>query len=94
MFQLGFKCEPAPKGVAAVRQEIIGDLAAEVEAVLPMLPEPLRGNLKQGYDAFSAQEDIASDENEDLFEECDNVFYKHEQLIIDILYETAKSFVM
>ena len=29
MFQLGFKCEPAPKGTAAVRQEIIGDLAAE-----------------------------------------------------------------
>ncbi len=29
MFQLGFKCEPADKGMAAVRQEIIGDLAAE-----------------------------------------------------------------
>ena len=29
MFQLGFKCEPAPKGDAAVRQEIVGDLAAE-----------------------------------------------------------------
>ena len=71
-----------------------GDLVAEVEAVLLMLPEPLRGNLKQGYDAFSAQEDIASDENEDLFEECDNVFYEHEQLIIDILYEAAKNFVM
>ena len=29
MFQLGFKCEPAPHGEAAVRQEIVGDLAAE-----------------------------------------------------------------
>ena len=29
MFQLGFKCQPAPRGEAAVRQEIIGDLAAE-----------------------------------------------------------------
>ena len=29
MFQLGFKCEPAEKGEAAVRQEVIGDLAAE-----------------------------------------------------------------
>ncbi len=29
MFQLGFKCEPAGMGEAAVRQEIIGDLAAE-----------------------------------------------------------------
>ena len=29
MFQLGFKCRPAPRGEAAVLQEIIGDLAAE-----------------------------------------------------------------
>ena len=29
MFQLGFKCEPPTTGVAAVRQEAIGDLAAE-----------------------------------------------------------------
>ena len=29
MFQLGFKCEPIENGDAAVRQEIIGDLAAE-----------------------------------------------------------------
>ena len=29
MFQLGFKCEPCDRGEAAIRQEIIGDLAAE-----------------------------------------------------------------
>ena len=29
MFQLGFKSEPADRGVEAVRREIIGDLAAE-----------------------------------------------------------------
>ena len=29
MFQLGFKCEPAQRGEAAVRQEVVGDLAAE-----------------------------------------------------------------
>ena len=29
MFQLGFKCEPIGRGEAAVRQEMIGDLAAE-----------------------------------------------------------------
>ncbi len=29
MFQLGFKCPPLGKGEAAVRQELIGDLAAE-----------------------------------------------------------------
>ena len=30
MFNLGFKCEPLGKGEEAIRQEIIGDLAAEV----------------------------------------------------------------
>ena len=68
-----------------------GDLAAEVEAVLPMLPEPLRENLNRAYTAFAAQKDIADDTNDELFEECDDVFYEHEQLLIDILYESAKS---
>jgi hypothetical protein len=68
-----------------------GDLAVEVEAVLSMLPEPLRENLARGYAAFSAQDDISDDVNDELFEECDDVFYEHEQLIIDIIYETAKN---
>ena len=29
MFQIGFKCEPTGSGIDAIRQEIIGDLAAE-----------------------------------------------------------------
>ena len=69
-----------------------GDLAVEVEAVLSMLPEPLRENLARGYAAFSEQDDISDDINDELFEECDDVFYEHEQLIIDIIYETAKNF--
>ena len=71
-----------------------GDLAVEVEAVLSMLPEPLRENLARGYVAFSEQDDISDDVNDVLFEECDDVFYEHEQLIIDIIYEAAKSFVI
>ena len=30
LFQLGFKCEPSQLGIQAVRQEFIGDLAAEM----------------------------------------------------------------
>ena len=71
-----------------------GDLAAEVEAVLSMLPEPLRENLARGYTAFSKQDDISDDVNDEIFEECDDVFYEHEQLIIDIIYEAAKNFTM
>ena len=62
--------------------------------MLSMLPEPLRGNLSRGYAAFTAQANIDDDVNDALFEECDNVFYEHEQLIIDIIYEAAKSFTM
>ena len=71
-----------------------GDPAAEVDAVLAMLPEPLRENLARGYAAFSAQEDISDDVNDELFEKCDDVFYEHEQLIIDIIYEAAKNFAV
>lgn len=69
-----------------------GDLSVEVEAVLSMLPEPLRENLARGYAAFSEQDDIADDVNDELFEECDDIFYEHEQQIIDIIYEAAKNF--
>ena len=68
-----------------------GDLAAEVEAVLSILPDPLRENLARGYAAFSAQDDISDDVNDDLFEEYDNIFYKHEQLIIDMIQEAANN---
>lgn len=71
-----------------------GDLKAEVEAILPILPEPLRGNLKRGYDAFAAQEDICDDDNEELFEECDDVFYEHEQLLMDILKQYADTLTL
>ena len=66
-----------------------GDLAVEVEAVLSMLPEPLRENLARGYAAFSEQDDISDDVNDELFEECDDVFYEHEQLIIDMIQAAA-----
>ena len=62
-----------------------GDLKAEVDQILPVLPNPLRDNLKRAYDAFSGQEDICDDENDPLFEECDDVFYENEQLLLDIL---------
>ena len=71
-----------------------GGLVTEVDAVLSMLPQPLQENLARGYAAFSAQGDISDDANDELFEECDDVFYEHEQLIIDIIYEAAKSFTL
>lgn len=71
-----------------------GDLAVEVEAVLSMLHDPLRENLARGYAVFSEQDDISDDVNDGLFEECDDVFYEHEQDIIDMIYEAAKNFTV
>ena len=68
-----------------------GVLTEEVEAVLSMLPEPLRENLARGYAAFSEQDNISGDINDALFEKCDDVFYEHEQLIIDIIQEAANN---
>lgn len=68
-----------------------GDLSAAVALILPMLPSPLHENLKRGYDAFAAQEDICDDDNDDLFEECDDVFYENEQLLINVLQAYADS---
>ena len=68
-----------------------GYLGEEVEKLLAVLPNPLYDNLKRGYAAFAAQEDICDDENEELFEECDDVFYENEQMLIDILKTYADS---
>ena len=68
-----------------------GDLNADVEKILPVLPHPLNDNLKRAYDAFTGQEDIYDDENDELFEECDDVFYQNENLLMDILKLYASS---
>ena len=70
------------------------NLHEAVSVILPVLPEPLRGNLKKGYDAFCAQEDISDDSNDDLFEECDEIFYENEQLLMDILRGYADSLTL
>lgn len=65
------------------------DMDAAVRRILPALPEPLRGNLARAYEAFAAQPKIDDDSNDDLFSECDDVFYKNEQLLLDILEKHA-----
>ena len=70
------------------------DLKSAVEKILPILPEPLNENLKKAYDAFSGQEDICDDENDDLFGECDRVFYDNEQCLLDLLKMYAHSMVL
>jgi len=71
-----------------------GDLDADVRTILPMVPELLRSNLKKGYEAFSAQEDISDDGNDDLFDECDALFYDNEHLLLEILKEYSQNIAL
>lgn len=61
------------------------DLHSAVTTLLATLPPVLCNNLKRGYDAFSAQNDICDDNNEELFDKCDEIFYENESFILDIL---------
>ena len=66
------------------------DVKAEVEALLTILPEPLKDNLQRGYEAYRACPD-AECENDEVFSECDDVFYEHESLISALLEAYAET---
>ena len=68
-----------------------GDVQAAAKVLLFILPEPLLSNFRKAYEAFSGQEDICDDVNDSLFDECDDIFGKYEQLILDMLAAHAKS---
>ena len=65
-----------------------GDVQAEVKAVLSLLPEVLKSNLQRAWDAYQTCPD-AEDENDDLFSECDDVFYANEQPLCDLIQHYA-----
>lgn len=71
-----------------------GRLNAELEKLWAVLPNPLYDNLKRAYDAFASQEDICDDVNDELFDECDEVFYENEHLVADILKKYADSLTL
>lgn len=68
-----------------------GDVQTAAKVLLSILPEPLLSNFRKAYEAFSGQEDICDDVNDSLFDECDDIFGKYEQLILDMLAAYAKS---
>lgn len=68
----------------------IGDVKAEVETLLTILPEPLKGNLQRAWEAYEHNPD-AEDENDEIFSDCDDVFYEHEQAINELLEKYAET---
>ena len=65
-----------------------GDVAAEVAVLLSVLPEPLLSNLRRAYDSFVSQTDV-DDEDEQLLEECDDMFYAQEAMLNALLENYA-----
>ena len=73
----------------------ISDLKAEVDAVLAVLPEPLKGNLQQACEAYLAQEETGDyDASDNVFNACDDVFYANEQLLIALLQGYAETMTL
>ncbi len=70
------------------------DLKAAVDVLFSALPGVLRDNLQRAYDTFSMQEEIDDDVNDELFQQCDDVFWENEQLLLDILQEYAESLTL
>ena len=85
------KLSYAAGGLQPQTDGTLESLKAQMEVILSALPEPLLANLKRGYDAFTAQDDIADDINDDLFSECDDVFYDNEGVLIEALEGYADS---
>lgn len=70
--------------------ENCGDLKTDVSVLLSVLPEPLKENLRKSYIVSLSHENINDDAVEDPFEKYDEVFYRHEQLLIDLLKPYAE----
>ena len=65
------------------------DIKTEIETILPALPDLLHENLKQGLKAFLALDDVIYDPENEVFNQCDEVFYDNEELLIEILNQFA-----
>ena len=67
------------------------DLGEYVKNLESILPEPLKSNVTRAYNAFMVNPDDISDENNDILDECDKVYYDHEELVNAILKDKAST---
>lgn len=67
------------------------ELKPEVDLAGSILPEPLKSNLQRAYEAYLAQGNDWDEQYDVIFDECDDVFYEHEQLLIAILEGYAET---
>ena len=97
MFQLGFKCEPQELGEAAVRMEMIGDLAAEAlfgessELYLELYEKGLiDASFGGGFESLDGMSMLTcSGDSEDPWAVRDAILQRAQQLVREGVEETA-----
>ena len=67
------------------------DLGEYVKNLESILPEPLKSNVTRAYNAFIINPDDISDENNNILDECDKVYFDNEELVNSILKDKAST---
>ena len=66
-----------------------GNLKKYVATLMTILPQPLKSNIELAYKTYKINPDDMSDENNEILNNCDDIYYENEELINEILRERA-----
>lgn len=66
-----------------------GNLKKYIDSLKKILPEPLKSNIVLAYKAYSKNPDDVSDEDVEILDNCDSVYYENEEVVNEILKERA-----
>ena len=67
------------------------DLKTYIDVLTQILPQPLKDNLLLAYNTYIKNPDDLSDEDVDILDKCDDVYYKNEELINNIVDTVVNS---
>ena len=67
-----------------------GTVEESVGVLLGALPRLLADNLEKAYATYCAQEAMCDEEAEAVFDACDDFFYEHEDLLLNMLHGYAE----
>ena len=67
------------------------DVNAIVKETLSILPEVHKRNLEEAYSAYKKYNEVDDDKMEEIFDNCDDVFYENEELINEVLEKYAEA---
>ena len=66
-----------------------GNLKDYVTTLMTILPEPLKSTIELAYKTYEINPDDISEENEEILNNCDSVYYGNEELVNEILRKRA-----